>query len=80
MMPSEASNTDHLDTAAKTAILAGKLQWLHEHIGELTQKQLKFVLSTSRKRGFTTQGEPKIEDEVEISLTQAAPPWRAFLA
>jgi glycine cleavage system H lipoate-binding protein len=34
-----------LSPEAKAAILAGDLQWLNEHIGELTQKQLMFVLS-----------------------------------
>lgn len=44
-MQSEVLDAYKLDTAAKTAILAGDLKWLNEHIGELTQKQLMFVLS-----------------------------------
>ncbi len=32
-----------LSAEAKTAILTGDLRWIHEHIGELTQKQLLFL-------------------------------------
>jgi|GEM_PF-1319955 len=35
----------HLPEEAKTALLAGDLAWLNEHIGELTQKQLRFIRS-----------------------------------
>lgn len=44
-MQSDVLETYKLSSAARTAILAGDLKWLNEHIGELTQKQLMFVLS-----------------------------------
>ena len=44
-MQSEVLDTYQLSIEAKTAILSGDLKWLNEHIGELTQKQLMFVLS-----------------------------------
>lgn len=44
-MKTEALAAYKLSTAAQTAILSGDLPWLNEHIGELTQKQLMFVLS-----------------------------------
>jgi glycine cleavage system H lipoate-binding protein len=44
-MQAEALEPYKLNSEAKTAILSGDLQWLNDHIGELTQKQLKFVLS-----------------------------------
>ncbi|MGO9577895.1 MAG: glycine cleavage system protein H [Desulfobaccales bacterium] len=44
-MQPEALEAYKLSSEAKTAILSGDLQWLNEHIGELTQKQLRFVLS-----------------------------------
>lgn len=44
-MQAEALEPYKLNPEAKTAILSGDLQWLNDHIGELTQKQLKFVLS-----------------------------------
>ncbi len=34
-----------LPNEAKAAILSGDLTWLNEHIGDLTQKQLMFILS-----------------------------------
>ena len=44
-LQTEALERYHLSLEAKTAILSGDLTWLNEHIGELTQKQLMFVLS-----------------------------------
>lgn len=44
-MQTEALEAYNLSLEAKTAILSGDLTWLNEHIGELTQKQLMFVLS-----------------------------------
>jgi glycine cleavage system H lipoate-binding protein len=44
-MQPEALESYHLSLEAKTAILSGDLPWLNEHIGDLTQKQLMFVLS-----------------------------------
>jgi glycine cleavage system H lipoate-binding protein len=44
-MQPEALETYKLSPAAESAILSGDLKWLNEHIGELTQKQLMFVLS-----------------------------------
>jgi len=44
-MQPEALEAYKLSSEAKTAILSGDLQWLNEHIGDLTQKQLMFVLS-----------------------------------
>ncbi len=41
----EALEAYKLSSEAKTAILSGDLKWLNEHVGELTQKQLMFVLS-----------------------------------
>jgi glycine cleavage system H lipoate-binding protein len=35
----------NLSLEAKSALLSGDLQWLNEHIGEFTQKQLMFILS-----------------------------------
>ena len=43
-MQTEALEGYNLSVEAKTAILSGDLTWLNEHIGELTQKQLMFVL------------------------------------
>jgi glycine cleavage system H lipoate-binding protein len=43
-MQTEALEAYNLSVEAKTAILSGDLTWLNEHIGDLTQKQLKFVL------------------------------------
>ncbi len=44
-LQTDALENYHLSLEAKTAILSGDLTWLNEHIGELTQKQLMFVLS-----------------------------------
>ena len=44
-MQTEALEPYKLSSEAKIAILSGDLKWLNEHIGELTQKQLRFVLS-----------------------------------
>ena len=44
-LQTEALEAYNLSFEAKTAILSGDLKWLNEHIGELTQKQLMFVLS-----------------------------------
>lgn len=44
-MQTEPLEAYKLNSEAKTAILSGDLQWLNEHIGELTQKQLTFVVS-----------------------------------
>jgi DNA-binding NtrC family response regulator len=33
----------HLSNEAKAAIVSGDLKWIHENVGELTQKQLKFI-------------------------------------
>ena len=44
-LQTEALEAYNLSSEAKTAILTGDLKWLNEHIGELTQKQLMFVLS-----------------------------------
>lgn len=41
----EALETYKLSSEAITAILSGDLAWLNEHVGDLTQKQLMFVLS-----------------------------------
>ncbi len=41
----EALEPYNLSLEAKSAILSGDLQWLNEHIGEFTQKQLMFILS-----------------------------------
>jgi glycine cleavage system H lipoate-binding protein len=41
----EVLDAYRLPPEAKTAILAGDLTWLNEHIGDLTQKQLMFILS-----------------------------------
>jgi DNA-binding response OmpR family regulator len=40
---SEALKEYTLDSAAKAAIASGDLHWMHENIGELTQKQLMFI-------------------------------------
>ncbi len=32
-----------LSNEAKAAIVSGDLQWINEHVGELTQKQLRFI-------------------------------------
>jgi glycine cleavage system H lipoate-binding protein len=44
-LQTDALEAYDLSFEAKTAILTGDLKWLNEHIGELTQKQLMFVLS-----------------------------------
>ena len=44
-MQTEALDAYKLSPEAVTAILAGDLSWLNEHIGDLTQKQLRFVRS-----------------------------------
>jgi len=41
----EALEAYNLSVEAETALLSGDLTWFNEHIGELTQKQLMFVLS-----------------------------------
>lgn len=43
-MQTEPLEAYHLSAEARTAILTGDLKWLNEHIGDLTQKQLMFVL------------------------------------
>lgn len=40
---SEALNEYALSAAAKIAVASGDLRWIHENIGELTQKQLMFI-------------------------------------
>jgi hypothetical protein len=32
-----------LSSEAKAAIISGDLRWINEHVGELTQKQLRFI-------------------------------------
>ncbi len=44
-MQTEALDAYKLSPEAVTAILSGDLPWLNEHIGDLTQKQLRFVRS-----------------------------------
>ncbi len=44
-LQTEALEAYNLSFEAKTALLSGDLKWLNEHIGELTQKQLGFVLA-----------------------------------
>lgn len=45
-----------LSNVAKAAILAGDLTWLNEHIGDLTQKQLMFILSCLLPGNALTRG------------------------
>lgn len=40
---SEGLQDYHLSNEAKAAIVSGDLKWIHENVGELTQKQLKFI-------------------------------------
>jgi DNA-binding NtrC family response regulator len=40
---SEALEGYHLSLEAKAAIVSGDLNWLKQHVGELTQKQLMFI-------------------------------------
>ena len=44
-LQTEALEPYNLSLEAKSALLSGDLQWLNEHIGEFTQKQLMFILS-----------------------------------
>ncbi|MCX5894184.1 MAG: glycine cleavage system protein H [Deltaproteobacteria bacterium] len=44
-MQAEVLEDYMLSSEATTAILSGHLAWLNEHVGDLTQKQLRFVLS-----------------------------------
>jgi YesN/AraC family two-component response regulator len=41
---SEALEDYQLTSEARAAILTGDLQWINENVGELTQKQLMFIL------------------------------------
>ncbi len=41
----EALESYNLSVEAKSALLSGDLQWLNEHIGDFTQKQLMVILS-----------------------------------
>jgi primase-polymerase (primpol)-like protein len=40
---SEALDEYRLSPEAKAAIASGDLKWINEEVGELTQKQLKFI-------------------------------------
>jgi DNA-binding response OmpR family regulator len=40
---SDALGAYTLSNEAKAAIVSGDLQWINEHVGELTQKQLRFI-------------------------------------
>ena len=40
---SEALGAYDLTTEAKGAIASGDLKWINENVGELTQKQLRFI-------------------------------------
>ena len=41
--PSKVLDDYQLSGAAKAAIMSGDLNWINEHVGELTQKQLMFM-------------------------------------
>ena len=41
-----------LSSEAKSAIVSGDLKWINENIGELTQKQLMFILSRLEREAW----------------------------
>ena len=41
---SEALEGYRISNEAKSAIISGDLRWINENVGELTQKQLMFIL------------------------------------
>ena len=42
----------HLSNEAKAAIVSGDLKWIHENVGELTQKQLKFIYTRLEREAW----------------------------
>jgi DNA-binding NtrC family response regulator len=42
----------HLTSEARAAIVSGDLNWLNAHIGELTQKQLKFIFARLEREAW----------------------------
>lgn len=49
---SEALQDYQLSNEARAAIVSGDLKWINEHVGELTQKQLKFVLKRLEREAW----------------------------
>ena len=49
---SEALTGYHLSSEAKAAITSGDLNWINTHIGELTQKQLKFIFKRLEREAW----------------------------
>ncbi len=60
-LQTEALEAYNLSSEAKTALLTGDLKWLNEHIGELTQKQLMFVLSCLLPAATATRSRQPLE-------------------
>jgi DNA-binding response OmpR family regulator len=49
---SEALEDYQLSNEAKAAILSGDLSWINEHVGELTQKQLMFIMKRLEREAW----------------------------
>jgi len=49
---SEALEGYQLSNEAKAAIISGDLKWINENVGELTQKQLRFVLKRLEREAW----------------------------
>jgi YesN/AraC family two-component response regulator len=49
---SEALEEYQLSSTAKAAIISGDLKWINENIGELTQKQLSFILKRLEREAW----------------------------
>ncbi|MGD8227761.1 MAG: response regulator [Desulfobacteraceae bacterium] len=49
---SEVLEDYQLSSEAKAAIVSGDLKWINENVGELTQKQLKFILKRLEREAW----------------------------
>ena len=49
---SEVLEDYQLSSEAKAAIISGDLKWINENVGELTQKQLKFILKRLEREAW----------------------------
>ena len=42
-----------LSSEAKAAIVSGDLKWLRDHVGDLTQKQLRFIYKRLEREAWS---------------------------
>jgi DNA-binding response OmpR family regulator len=49
---SKALEDYNLSNEAKAAVISGDLKWINEHVGELTQKQLLFILKRLEREAW----------------------------